>query len=415
MATSEAGGTSDRNVRLKYRSEGVNLSDVASMIVNMGYKPCSEFHTLMPMSVPKNCIAQFSSPEIKRDFVSRAQNDPAALEVFRVFRPQKVILCNRVPMEMNVETLEDLLFPPRIRGKVEIARRHVEQCKDKDGKPLCYTGRVFFYVYADEFDEVKHVMPTSIPWVCDNNKYCVFIKFDGSIQRCHHCNEPGHIESACPTKMSKEKEEMKKLHETVLKSNTSVASVGEVASEKIKPPSNQSTPVKRKGPASSSPPEAKRMNESMLPEEKQNTTSKEKETTDVTGKEYLDQCFPGWRTCEKTERRRLCSKQNINCKIAKHMKKVNEEEFVLDIDKDMYVPLPIVAIPICNQDYRHKLVPYSTVYTIMYIINSNIDQFVHHPQFDYKSYKMFCLTSSISSPNFEYSDEKMCSDLYALT
>merc|ERR1712136_72447 len=150
------------------------------------------------MSVPKNCIAQFSSPEIKRDFVSRAQNDPAALEVFRVVRPQKVILCNRVPMEMNVETLEDLLFPPRIRGKVEIARRHVEQCKDKDGKPLCYTGRVFFYVYADEFDEVKHVMPTSIPWVCDNNKYCVFIKFDGSIQRCHHCNEPGHSESACP-------------------------------------------------------------------------------------------------------------------------------------------------------------------------------------------------------------------------
>ena len=126
MATSEAGGTSDRNVRLKYRSEGVTLSDVASMIVNMGFKPCSEFHTLMPMSVPKNCIAQFVSPAIKREFVRKAESNTDALEVFRVFRPQTVIICNRVPMEMGVEKLEDLLFPPRIRPKLKIVRRHVE-------------------------------------------------------------------------------------------------------------------------------------------------------------------------------------------------------------------------------------------------------------------------------------------------
>jgi len=216
--------------------------------------------------------------------------------------------------------------------------------------------------------------------------------------------------------MNKEKEEMKKLHETVVKSNTTVASVGdvyEVENEKIKAPSNQSTPAKRKQPESSSPPEAKRLNESILPEEKQNATSTEREKTDIKGKDYLDSCFPGWRTMEKTERKPMTSKQNINCNIAKHVKKVNEEEFVLDPEKDIYVPLPIVAIPLCNQHYRHKLVPYSTVYTIMYIINSNIKQFVHHPEFDYKNPRMFCLTSNTSWPqNFEYSDEKKCSDLY---
>ena len=90
-----------------------------------------------------------------------------------------------------------MLFPPLL-GKVEILKREKETCKDKEGKPLCYTGRVHFQVPTEEFERIRHVIPTSLPMVKQGTKYCVFVNFEGSLQKCHKCNEAGHNEKNCP-------------------------------------------------------------------------------------------------------------------------------------------------------------------------------------------------------------------------
>ena len=61
------------------------------------------------------------------------------------------------------------------------------------------------------------------------------------------------------------------------------------------------------------------------------------------------------------------------------------------------------------------VVRYSTVYTFMYIIHSNFKSFLHHPEFDWTSDILFCLTSYKYINNFEYTNEKMCSYLYCST
>ena len=195
MATSSGvEGKLSGDVLLKRKSAECKLSEVAGKIVELGFSPLTEFHTLFPGYQSRMCIAQFSSAASKQRFLDVARKDTGAVAMFDIVRSIRTITCNRVPMQMEVEELENMLFPPLL-GKVEIVKREKETCKDKEGKPLCYTGRVHFQVPTEEFERIRHVIPTSLPMVKQGTKYCVFVNFEGSLQRCHNCNEAGHTES----------------------------------------------------------------------------------------------------------------------------------------------------------------------------------------------------------------------------
>ena len=198
MATSSGvEGNLGGDVRLRYKSGECKLSDVARKIVELGFSPLTEFHTLFPGYQARECIAQFCSAADKQRFLEIAGKDTGAVAMFNIVRSIRTITCNRVPMQMDVAELENLLLPP-VLGKVEIMSREKETCKDKEGKPLCYTGRVHFRVPTEEFERIRHVIPTSLPFVKQGIKYCVFVNFEGSQQRCHKCSQPGHIEKDCP-------------------------------------------------------------------------------------------------------------------------------------------------------------------------------------------------------------------------
>ena len=200
MATSSGvEGKLSGDVLLKRKSAECKLSDVAGKIVELGFSPLTEFHTLFPGYQSRMCIAQFSSAASKQRFLEVARKDTGAVAMFDIVRSIRTITCNRVPMQMEVNELEKLLFPPLL-GQLEILKREKETCKDKEGKPLCFTGRVHFQVPTEEFERIRHVIPTSIPVVKQGTKYCVFVNFEGSLQRCHKCGEPGHNEKHCKQK-----------------------------------------------------------------------------------------------------------------------------------------------------------------------------------------------------------------------
>lgn len=202
-ASSGVEGSFGGDVLLRMRSDGCKLTDVARKIVELGFAPLTEFHTLLPGYQPRVCIAQFSSASSKQGFLDVARKDTGAVAMFDIVRSIRTITCNRVPMQMEVAELEKLLFPPLL-GKLEILKREKETCKDKDGKPLCYTGRVHFQVPTEEFERIRHVIPTSLPVVKHGTKYCVFVNFEGSQQRCHNCGEAGHTERHCTQQKPKQ-------------------------------------------------------------------------------------------------------------------------------------------------------------------------------------------------------------------
>ena len=66
MATSSGvEGKLSGDVLLKRKSAECKLSDVAGKIVELGFSPLTEFHTLFPGYQSRMCIAQFSSADLQ--------------------------------------------------------------------------------------------------------------------------------------------------------------------------------------------------------------------------------------------------------------------------------------------------------------------------------------------------------------
>jgi len=371
MATSE--GSCD--VKLRYKSEGVTLSDVASEIVSLGVSPLTEFHTLLPTTVPKTCIAQFSSPEVAKTFVEYAENDAGIKDLFYIVREMRTILCNRVPMQLAIEELQSLLFPP-ILGKVDIRKSHREQCKDKEGNPICYTGRVFFTLPVEEFERVKNRIPTSLPWTDGYAKYCVFVNFDGSVQKCHHCLKPGHIERDCPVKSTMNQAQIEVIEQPSLPLSATIIDQQPPAKKmtrnkhKSKRPSYRSTPYKMKNTADSTIEDKREESSGNETDESEEENQTKYDDENVDAEMYLNFCFPEWQKIEKKPVDVWNGTRQAYC-----WKDENEETLV---------PVPQFAIPKSARNQEFKHLPMKIVADIVNALHRNMNRIAQHPEFEGK-------------------------------
>ncbi len=142
----------------------------------------------------------------------------------------------------------------------------------------------------------------SIPWTNGYGKYCVFVNFDGSIQKCHHCQQPGHIEKDCPTKekMNEALVIAEQVAEPSLPLSATIIDQQPPAKKnryKLKStrPTHRSTPYKQKTTADSTI-EDKRDESSGSDSDEENETKYDADNVNATT--FLEFCFPGWTEIE---------------------------------------------------------------------------------------------------------------------
>ena len=90
----------------------------------------------------------------------------------------------------NWKIYSSLPLSDQLTSLVEILSRR----RRNSGKKLWFTGRRFYQLRIEEFDRVKHILPTHLVQA-DHRMY---VNFDGSQQRCFNCLNEGHLIANCP-------------------------------------------------------------------------------------------------------------------------------------------------------------------------------------------------------------------------
>ena len=156
-------------------TENVDENDVGNALLDLGLQCREDFVTIFPLSRVKHYEIQFRSQQSLEKFEKLHAECEKTKALFRINRTLKSIMITRVWGDMSYDELENLLFPP-ILGPVDIVSKNAEQMKTKDGNKLWYTGRRFYQLRVEEFNRIKHILPTHL--VCADHK--MYVNFDRS-------------------------------------------------------------------------------------------------------------------------------------------------------------------------------------------------------------------------------------------
>ena len=104
----------------------------------------------------------------------------------------KYVLVSRIPGNYSDEAIKNLLFghsPPPIQSV------HHERSKDRNGRLMWLTGRRFYRIPVDAFENLDFTaVPPSIE--IDTGIYAL-VKIEGMNDRCFHCRKTGHKYANC--------------------------------------------------------------------------------------------------------------------------------------------------------------------------------------------------------------------------
>ena len=243
---------------------------------------------------------------------------------------------------------------------------------------------MFFTVPVEEFERIKNRIPTSIPWTNGYGKYCVFVNFDGSVQKCHHCQQPGHIEKECPVKAKLNEGQLQlaieepaaetSLSATIMYQQppTNKNKFGKI--KKSKRPTHRSTPYKQKPTADSTIEDKREESSESETDESDEANETEYDADNVTAEMYIDYCFPGWKNIEK---------KTAHVWIDNKMRHSWRDD---DVEK--LVPVPQFAIPKSARKQEFKKLPMRVVADVINTIHDCCDQICHHPEFE--GFKPLC-------------------------
>ena len=146
----------------------------------------------------------FNSPETMARFRTEYFNNKANIQAkvkLAERKKTKYIMISRVPGDFSDEELKRLLLGDRY--PLQIDSIYHERCPDKDGKLMWLTGRRFFRIPVEDFEQLKSdtnnfdYMDTSIELAPG---FHALVKIEGLALRCHHCHETTHKLADCPNK-----------------------------------------------------------------------------------------------------------------------------------------------------------------------------------------------------------------------
>ena len=146
----------------------------------------------------------FNSPETMARFRTEYFNNKANIQAkvkLAERKKTKYIMLSRVPGDFSDEELKRLLFGDEYQ--VQIDSIYHERCPDQDGKLMWLTGRRFFRIPVEDFENLKSeshnwdFISTSIELAPG---FHALVKIEGLGLRCHHCHETTHKIADCPNK-----------------------------------------------------------------------------------------------------------------------------------------------------------------------------------------------------------------------
>ena len=150
----------------------------------------------------------FNSPETMARFRTEYFNNKANIQAkvkLAERKKTKYIMFSRVPGDFSDEELKRLLFRDIYDKEKypQIDSIYHERCPDKDGKLMWLTGRRFFRIPVEDFEQLRtdtnnfDYIDTSIELAPG---FHALVKIEGLALRCHHCHETTHKLADCPNK-----------------------------------------------------------------------------------------------------------------------------------------------------------------------------------------------------------------------
>ena len=186
-------------LNVKAQKEKVDDEVIGATLIQLGFQPNKDFITIFKLSKPGRFQVELRTKEIAEKVEDAILKNEQVQQRFTVNKPSRTILVSRVFGTITNAELEDKVFPPATRP-LQVLYRQVEQKKTQDGTKLWFTGRRFITIAEDEFQRIKHILPSHVMI----NNHTMFVKFDGSRQSCFSCGAFDHLVKDCKSPQSRD-------------------------------------------------------------------------------------------------------------------------------------------------------------------------------------------------------------------